>query len=203
MFNLKVLQQGQPLNKAKKALILLHGRGGTAEDIITLADEFCDEDFYIVAPEGSHNVWYPHPFMSEDSLNEPQLTASVNRIEALIDDISQHIPPDQIYLMGFSQGACMSLEISTRHAQKYGGVIAFTGGLIGKKINEKKYHGNFEGTNVFIGTSQNDPFIALSRIQESKVVMEKMGAQVTLKVYPGSSHTISPEEIQWVKNEYF
>lgn len=105
--------------------------------------------------------------------------------------------------MGFSQGACLALEFAARNAKKYGGIVAFTGGLIGKTLDLNKYRGNLEGTKVFIGTSEDDPYIPLTRAQESKEVLKALGASVTLKVYPGNSHTVTEEEIQWVKKNIF
>lgn len=188
------------INQASKALILLHGRGSTSEDILSLADEFCDDTFYIAAPQAPHNSWYPYSFMAEEKSNEPQLSSSVATVKKLIDAIAEHIPKDHIYIMGFSQGACLALETSARYASTYGGVVAFTGGLIGSFIDEKKYHGNFEGTPVFIGNSDRDPHVPLSRSEESKKIFEKLAAKVTLKVYPGMTHTINRDEINWVKS---
>ncbi len=199
MHSYKVIEQGLPLNKASKALILLHGRGGTAIDILGLAQEFRDHTFYIAAPQASNNSWYPYSFMAEEKTNEPWLSSALKSVKRLIDDTSQHIPRDQIYIMGFSQGACMALEVSTRYAAHYGGVIAFTGGLIGRVLNEEKYHGNFEGTKVFIGNSDRDPHVPLLRSEQSKEIMKKLGADVTLKVYHGMGHTINDDEINWVK----
>lgn len=199
----EILYRGPMITKASKALILLHGRGGNAEGILSLADYFCDDQFFIAAPQAPNNTWYPHTFMAEDKLNEPYLSHSVENVKNLIDETAKHIPHDKIILMGFSQGACLSLEVATRFATLYGGIVAFTGGLIGQKINEKKYRGNFSGTKVFIGTSDKDPHIPLERAQQSKVVMEKLGANVTLKVYPNMSHTINQDEISWVKQNIF
>lgn len=184
-----------------KALILLHGRGGTAEDMLSLSHRFCDKTFIVEAPQAAQNAWYPQSFLAEEKLNEPHLTRSLERIEKLIKNLE--IPSDQIYLMGFSQGACLALEFAARHAKKYGGIIAFTGGLIGKSIDVTKYRGSLEGTKVFIGTSEDDPYIPLARAQESKEVLKSLGASVTLKVYPGNSHTVTEEEIQWVKKNIF
>lgn len=195
-----VIYSGTPIEKASKALILIHGRGGTAADILSLREYFCDDRYFIAAPEAADNSWYPMSFNADEHLNEPKLTASIQYIIKIIDETEKHIPKSEIYLMGFSQGAILSLEISSRNATKYGGVIAFSGGLLGKTLDEKKYHGNFENTKVFIGVSDQDPFIPLSRSIESKDLIEKLGADVTLKVYPGTSHTINQDEINCVKD---
>lgn len=200
MDHYKIVEQGLSLNKASKALILLHGRGGTADDILGLTQEFCDDTFYIAAPQAPNNSWYPYSFMAEEKTNEPWLSSAVESVKRLIDETSKYIPKSQIYIMGFSQGACMALEVSARYAAHYGGVIAFTGGLIGLVLNEEKYRGNFEGTKVFIGNSDRDPHVPLTRSAHSKDIMEKLGADVTLKVYPGMGHTINDDEIHWVKD---
>lgn len=195
----KVIHRGVPIGKASKALIILHGRGGTAEGMLEVANAICD-DFYIAAPQATNNIWYPYPFMEEESKNEPFLSDSIKAIKDLIDQTTQHISQENIFIAGFSQGACMSLEVSARFAGKYGGIAAFTGGLIGKTLNEKKYQGNFDGTKVFIGNGDHDPYIPLKRSEESKELFEKLGAQVTLKVYKGRPHTILEDEIALVKS---
>lgn len=196
---MKIIERGVPLAQASKAIILLHGRGGTAEVILQLADKGWKEHFYIVAPQAPNNIWYPNSFLSEESRNEPYLSESVQNIKDLIDQMATRIPKDQIVIMGFSQGACLSLEISSRFAEKYGGIAAFTGGLIGRNIDENKYQGNFEGTKVLISNGDHDPFIPLIRSEQSKELMEKLGANVTLKVYPGRNHIITENEIEWVE----
>ena len=195
----EILHKGAIITKASKAIILLHGRGGTARSILTLAERLCDEHFYIAAPQASNSSWYPYSFMAEEKLNEPFLTSSVQAVQQLIDQTAKHIPKDQLFLMGFSQGACLALEVATRFATKYGGIIAFTGGLIGSTIDESKYQGNFEGTKVFLSNGEQDPHVPLTRSKQSKEVMEKLGAQVMLKVYKGRPHTIEEDEIRWVK----
>lgn len=191
--------KSRSLESAKKALILIHGRGAEAADILPLGDEFTD-DFYIVAPEASNNhTWYPYGLMGSDDQNEPWLTASVQVVRSLINDIARHIPKNQIYLMGFSQGASLSLESTARDAEKFGGIVAFAGGLIGQQINPKKYTGNYLGTKIFIGLGDQDPYVPVERAEESKVVLETLGADVTLQIYPGMGHMISPEEFAWVK----
>ena len=199
----QVLYRGPIITKASKALILLHGRGGTAQNILSLADQLCDDTFYIAAPQALNNIWYPHSFMEEEALNEPFLSSSAQSIKELIDETAIHIPKQAIFIAGFSQGACMALEVSTRYATKYGGIIAFTGGLIGHQIDMEKYKGDFEDTSVFISNGDRDPYIPLERSEQSKEVMKKFGAQVTLKVYEGRPHTITEDEIRFVKNTFF
>jgi phospholipase/carboxylesterase len=203
MHSYKVLHKGSPLKKAKKAIILLHGRGATANDIILLADEFCDDSFYIVAPQATNNTWYPYTFLALDYQNEPWLDSAINIVNQLIAEISESIPMKDIYIMGFSQGACLTLEVTSRNAMKFAGIIAFTGGLIGETIKEEKYNGDFAGTKVFIGNSDIDVHVPLIRSVESKNIMNKLGASVTLKVYQNMPHIVSREEINEVKQLLF
>jgi phospholipase/carboxylesterase len=199
----EVSRSGAPLGKASKALVLLHGRGDTSLSIAGLAGEFCDDEFHIAVPRAPNGTWYPQSFMAEERLNEPSLSISIANVKYLIDEISAYIPKSNIYVMGFSQGACLALEASTRYAAKYGGVAAFTGGLIGSTINERKYQGSFAGTKVFIGNSDKDPHVPLIRSEQSKEVMEKRGANVTLEVYKGMAHTVSEPEVAWVRKNIF
>lgn len=167
----EVLHQGLLISKASKAVILLHGRGGTAQSILSLADQLCGSDFYVVAPQSINNSWYPHSFMAEEKLNEPYLSASVKDIHELIEQTAQDIPKDQIFIVGFSQGACLALEVTTRFAANYGGIVAFTGGLIGSTIDKSKYRGNFEGTKTFMSNGDKDPHVPLLRSQYSNSTM--------------------------------
>lgn len=203
MHTYKILEKGKPLTAAAKAMILLHGRGSNASDIISLANHFCDEDFYIAAPQATNNTWYPYSFMEDEKLNEPWLGSAVDVVKKLIDETNKHIPLVNIYIMGFSQGACLTLEVATRYAQQYAGIAAFTGGLIGKEINKEKYSGNFKGAPVFIGNSDTDPHVPLTRSKQSEAIMQEMGGNVHLQVYPGMAHTISYAEINFVKELMF
>jgi phospholipase/carboxylesterase len=199
MHQYQIIEQGKSIDKASKALILLHGRGGTADDILNFAKRFHLVDTYLAAPQATGNSWYPHSFMVEEKLNEPWLSSAIETIKRLVDEISKKIPQSQIVIMGFSQGACLSLEYSSRFASKYGGIVAFSGGLIGSTLNEEKYQGNLAGTKVFIGNSDIDPYIPIERCFRSKELMEKLGATVTLKVYERMGHLINEDEINWVK----
>lgn len=203
MPSLNILEKGKTPGQAQKAIILLHGRGGTAANIIALADHFTDDSFYVAAPQAINNTWYPYSFLSPENLNEPWLSIAVETVFELLDNIRVHIPPEKIYLMGFSQGACLSLEVASRNAIKYAGIAAFTGGLIGEEIDKKKYKGSFNGTKVFLGNSDNDPHVPLQRSEESRDIMKSLGAEVLLKIYPGMDHTIIPDEIHAVKKFMF
>lgn len=203
MHTYKILEKGIPLQEAGKAIILLHGRGGTANDIVSLANEFCDDSFYIAAPQATGNSWYPYSFLADEMQNEPWLSSSVETIKRVIDETAAYIPVNKIYLMGFSQGACLTLEVAARFAQQYAGVVAFTGGLIGKQILHEKYKGDFKKSKIFIGNSDVDPHVPVIRSEESRILMESLGADVTLEVYPGMAHTITVKEINTVNEIIF
>ncbi len=192
-------QAGLSLEKAKKAAILIHGRGASAESILSLQSHLNLEGYALLAPQAAGNSWYPFSFMAPDAQNKVALENSLKTIKAAWDKISEAgISPENIILIGFSQGACLSLEFASRHAQKLGGVIAFTGGLIGENLQPEKYSGDFEGTQVFIGSSERDFHVPLSRIKVSAELMEKMGANVKQLIFSDPEHTIRKEEIDWV-----
>jgi phospholipase/carboxylesterase len=196
----KVLTQGKPLAETGKALILLHGRGATAASILPLAHELGADDFTLYAPQATNNTWYPYSFMAPASQNQPALDSALELIDETVKGIqAQGIASKDIYLLGFSQGACLTSEYAARHAQRYGGLLIFTGGLIGQELATDTYTGNFDGTPVLITTGDPDPHVPVSRVDETVRQMEGMGAQVTRKVYPGRPHTILQEELELAK----
>lgn len=196
---LNVVNRGEKLEQASKALIMLHGRGGTAADIISLADKVVNDTFYVTAPKASNNSWYPYGFMADDEGNEASLNQAIELVESLINKINEYIPKDKIYLLGFSQGACLSLEVAARSPLRYGGVFALAGGLIGEKLHEERYKGDFDKTPIFIGVGQEDTHIPVARCEESKLILDRLNAHVTLKVYSGMGHTINRDELDFVR----
>lgn len=200
----QLTEVGRPLSKASKALIMIHGRGANAGGILSLRNEFALEEFYIVAPQATNSTWYPLSFMAPIQQNEPWLSSALSLLQGIVRDINDAgIESQKIYLMGFSQGACLTLEFATRNSQKWGGVIAYTGGLIGDKIYTENYQGDFNRTKVFIGNSDIDPHVPLARTEESRDLMKKLGAEVTLKIYPSMPHTINEDEIETVSRLFF
>jgi phospholipase/carboxylesterase len=191
-----LVEAGQSLEKASRALIMLHGRGATSNDILGLHQHLPLDGYYIVAPQAANFTWYPYSFLAPIAQNEPWLSSALHLIRSLVDDIeASGITSDRIYLLGFSQGACLTLEFATRNARRWGGVIAFTGGLIGDKINNANYAGDYADTRVFIGNSDHDPHVPASRTQQSADILQKMGASVVHRIYPGMGHTINQDEI--------
>ena len=192
----QVVSAGVPAEQAKKAIIMLHGRGASASGIISLKDHLELEGFTIVAPQATEHSWYPYSFMAPVQNNQPALDSALEVIGSVVDDLKQQgIEQENIYFLGFSQGACLTLEYTTRNAGRYGGVIALTGGLIGEKLLNENYKGDFNNTPVLITTGDPDPHVPVSRVNDSVEVLKKLNADVTLKIYPGRPHTITGEEL--------
>jgi phospholipase/carboxylesterase len=197
----KILSAGLPLEQASKVAILIHGRGASASGILALKDHLNLDDFALLAPEVAGNSWYPYSFMAPDESNEPEYSLAIHQLKNIVDELlAKGFTSEQIYLIGFSQGACLSLEFSARFAKKYGGVIAFTGGLIGQKIQPEKYSGSFEQTPIFIGSSKQDFHVPLERIKLSEELLVRMGADVKTLIFDDSDHTIREDEIVWVNS---
>lgn len=191
-----VITAGTSLTEAKKVLIMIHGRGAAAQDILSLSRHLDVEDFALLAPQADGNSWYPLSFLAPPQDNEPHYSASLAALSAIVTELdAQGITRQQIYFLGFSQGACLALEFTTRNASKFGGVVAFTGGLIGDRIYTENYSGSFEGTPVFIGTSNPDFHVPVQRVLDTEAVLKNMGASVTVKVYDNMPHTIVQDEI--------
>ncbi len=184
------------MSETGKALILVHGRGASAQSILDLANYLPVQDFTCLAPQATNHSWYPYSFMAPEEQNQPALDSALEQLEALVKSIlDQGVKSEAIYLGGFSQGACLTSEYATRNARRYGGLLVFTGGLIGQQVDTSKYKGDFAGTPVLITTGDPDPHVPVSRIEETVKEMEKLGAIVTKKIYPGRPHTILQEEL--------
>ncbi len=195
-----VLHTGKALEEAKAAMILLHGRGSDAEDIISLAPEFQQSDFAYLAPNAAGNTWYPNRFIAPIESNEPWLSSALQVVADLLAHIGQTgVPLEKTILLGFSQGACLALEYAARNAGRYGGVVALSGGLIGPEGMVFDYQGLMDGTPVFLGCSDVDFHIPVARVHESAAVFGAMGAVVNKRIYPGMGHTINEDEIAAVR----
>ena len=197
MHKRNILEAGLRIEEAKKAIILIHGRGGDARGMVDMQEYLPLQDFAILAPQATNNTWYPYSFMAPVAANEPWLSSAIDTVHGLIDEvINSGIPAEHLYLAGFSQGACLTLESAARKAQRYGGVIAFTGGLIGETIDLKNYQGDFAGTPILISSGDPDPHVPVTRVHESEAILKSMGAAVHVKLYPGRQHTITNQEVQ-------
>jgi len=200
----EVIKIGKRLEEAEKVLIMVHGRGGSAEDITSLASELNVSEFAVLAPQAVGSSWYPQSFLAPRSENEPSLSTSLKTISNIVSDlIERGFLTEQIFLLGFSQGACLCLEFAASKATRYGGVIAFTGGVIGEYVDHRNYHGNFAGTPIFIGSSDPDFHVPVSRVKETSALLEEMGASVTEIIYQNMGHTISRAEIDQVNKIIF
>ena len=188
---------GPALDAAESAVILIHGRGDSARGILALTPEVQAHRTAFLAPEASGFSWYPHSFLSEIETNEPWLTSALDRVGAALETVTTVLPEERVVLMGFSQGACLALEFAARNARRYGGVVAFSGGLIGPDDTEGNYAGSLEGTPVFLGCSDVDAHIPVGRVNESARLMEGLGGEVEERIYPGMGHTINEDEIGW------
>lgn len=194
------LQAGAPLESAAGAVILLHGRGAGAEDMLGLAEALGRPDLAFVAPQAPGRTWYPYSFLAPLADNEPALTHALSRVDATVAGLgSKGFAAGRIVLLGFSQGACLALEYAARHARRYGGVAALSGGLIGPEGTPRDYAGTLAGTPVFIGCGDRDGHIPLWRVQESTGVLQGMGAEVNERIYPGMGHSVNEDEIGHVQ----
>lgn len=197
MHNKNIKTAGKPLQEAEKALIMIHGRGANAADILGLTSHLNVSDYALLAPEATNYTWYPNSFLAKPEQNEPWLSSALDLVQDVVDKVTaQGINTENMYFLGFSQGACLTLEFAARHAQKFGGIAAFTGGLIGDKVYAENYSGDFENMPIFIGTGNPDPHVPVERVKDTVSIFEKMNANVRLQVYDGRPHTITQEEIE-------
>ncbi|TMD13822.1 MAG: phospholipase [Chloroflexi bacterium] len=196
----RVLQAGDPLAAARAAMILLHGRGATAEDIMTIASEVQQPGWAYLAPQAAGNAWYPNPFTAPLESNEPYLSAALDMVSKLVERVESTVPVHRILLLGFSQGACLALEWSARNARRYGAVVGLSGGLIGPEGTPRDYEGGFDQTPVFLGCSDVDPYIPVQSVVETGHVLKRMGADVAVRFYPGMGHMVGVEELTTIKD---
>ena len=195
--NQRVATGGAPVGVARGALILTHGRGATAESILSLGADLGVTDLALFAPQAAGNTWYPYSFLKEMALNEPGISSGIRVLADLVARIEEGgIPAERIALLGFSQGACLTLEFSARHARRYGAVIGFSGGLIGPDGTPRDYPGTLDGTPVFLGCSDVDSHIPEERVHLTATVLERMGAIVDERIYKGMGHHINADEVR-------
>ena len=187
---------GAPLQRASGAVILLHGRGATAESMLSLADALAVPGLAYLAPQAPGHTWYPYSFLAPIGDNEPSLSRSLATVGQLVEALqAQGFSSQRLVLLGFSQGGCLALEYAARRAQRFGAVIGFSAGLIGPALVPATYSGAFAGTPALLGCSDIDPHIPLARVHESGRVLRGIGAEVDVRIYPGMGHTINEDEI--------
>ncbi|MBS0253060.1 MAG: alpha/beta hydrolase [Proteobacteria bacterium] len=195
-----VIRAGAPLGAARAAMILVHGRGASAEGMLGFVDAFEADDIAYVAPQARSGSWYPQSFMAPIAQNEPHLSNALKTLSDVVADVErQGVPPEKMVLLGFSQGACLALEFAARNARRFGGVVGLSGGLIGPEGTPRTYAGSLAATPVFLGCSDVDFHIPLKRVNESAEVLKTLGGTVTEIIYPGMGHTIVQDEVEHVK----
>jgi predicted esterase len=192
-----VLRAGASLGEARAAAILVHGRGATAESILTLAGALGAGEIACFAPQAAGSTWYPLSFLALIDRNEPWLSSALAKVDGVAARIGAGgVGPERLVLLGFSQGACLTLEYSARRPRRYGGIVALSGGLIGPRVDTGRYRAeSFEGTPVLLGCSDIDPHIPLERVRETAEVLRRMGAVVDLRIYPGMGHLVNDDEL--------
>ncbi len=191
---------GASADGARAAIILVHGRGGTPESMLPLADAFGRDDILYLAPRATGNTWYPNSFLAPIEANEPWLSSALEVLAALVTRLGgEGFPAERVAIIGFSQGACLASEFAARNARRYGMIGALTGGLIGPPGTPRAYQGSLDGTPVFIGSSDVDPHVPLERVEETTAVLTRLGATVDERIYPGMGHTVNDDEVEAVR----
>ncbi len=176
-------------------MILLHGRGGSAEDILSLSAQLDQRGLCFLAPQAAANSWYPNRFIAPIAANEPHLTSALETVDSLVAWCADILALSNVYLLGFSQGACLALEYAARHPRRYGGIFALSGALIENGDTKRDYDGSLDSTPIFLGCSDIDFHIPLERVRRSSKVLQMLGAHVTERIYPGMAHTVNADEI--------
>jgi predicted esterase len=192
----ELLAAGKSLEEAEAALVLIHGRGAYAHDILELGTLLAGEEFALLAPQAANNTWYPYSFLAPLENNEPFLSSALQVVGRLVTQCEEAgIPAEKVILAGFSQGACLASEFAARNARRYGGLLIFSGGLIGPPGTPREYAGSLDGTPAFVGCSDIDAHIPLARVQETTETLRALSAEVNEVIYPGMGHTIVADEL--------
>jgi len=187
---------GPAPESAPATLILIHGRGDSAAGILSLYENIGMDRIAAIAPQAAGHTWYPQSFLAPLEANQPNLDSAIKKIESIVDDLlSRNVPSQQIALLGFSQGACLTTEYLARHPRRYGAAMALTGGLIGPPGTARNYPGSLAATPIFLGSGDPDPHVPFERVRETETVLARMGAKVQLRRYPGMPHTINDDEL--------
>ncbi len=192
---------GEPISRAQAALLMVHGRGASAEDILSLAKELDQPGFAYLAPQAVENTWYPNRFLVPLAENEPWLSSALTLMRSVLTEITNAgISPERIILLGFSQGACLTLEFAAREARRYGGIVGLSGALIGPEDTPRSYPGSLAGTPVFLGCSDVDPHVPKELVDQTAEVLSRLGGEVTKRFYPNMDHSVNQNEIDFVRN---
>lgn len=198
--NASLHEQGASLDDATVAMILLHGRGASAQGILALAQAFETTEVAYLAPQAVHRSWYPESFMAPIDQNEPELSSALKLVGETIEQVRDAgLNTERTILLGFSQGACLATEYAARNPQRYGGVVGLSGGLIGPDGTTFDFDGTLDGTPIFLGCSDQDPYIPLERVEETAEVFRGMSAKVTKQIYEGMGHTTNEDELRHIR----
>jgi predicted esterase len=193
---LPVLERGERLDQASAAMVLLHGRGATASDIFIDCEPLLSEPgFAFLAPEAAGDAWYPNRFTEELAANEPWLGSALGTVGGLLERLAPYVPPERVVLLGFSQGACLALEYAARRPRRYGAVVGLSGALIGPPEAPREVRGSLEGTPVFLGCGDADPYIPAELVEAAGDHLRRLGGEANVKIYPGMAHVVSADEI--------
>jgi predicted esterase len=191
-----VLLGGAPLAEAAGALVLLHGRGGSAQDMLALARDLQADSLAWLVPEAAGRLWYPFSLLEKPERNRPHLNSALALVKRVMEKIAAaNVPPERVVLLGFSQGASVALEFAARNARRYGGLVALSGALLGPEGTPREYAGSLAGTPLFLGCGDSDPHLPKRRVDETAAVFTRLGATVTQRVYPGLGHAMNEEEM--------
>jgi predicted esterase len=195
-----ILTAGEPLNRARAAMVMVHGRGASAESILTLADEFDHPGFAYLTPQAAGGTWYPNRFLAPSASNEPWLSSALAAVDHIVAKVvAAGIPDARVIILGFSQGACLTLEYAARNARHYGGIVGLSGGLIGADDEPRHDSGYFAGTPIFLGCSDNDFHIPKARVEHAAQILQDLGGEVTMRLYSNMDHTVNHDEIKFVR----
>jgi len=195
----KIIYAGSPAGSAASAMILLHGRGADAASMKSLIGQFTVDKMLFILPEADNFTWYPYRFIEKRELNEPGISSGLKLIDAIVGALGgQQIGSENLFLLGFSQGACLALDYTARYPDRFGGVFALSGGLIGDDLRAEVYQGDLQQTPVFFGCSDRDDHIPEERVHESAAIFEKLNAAVTKKIYPNMGHTVNRDELNFI-----
>ncbi len=194
--NQQVVTGGEQAANAEIAMILIHGRGASAQSMMLFSREFTRDDIHYRALQAKGHSWYPHSFMAKKEMNEPGISSGLQAIHDQLTAVGEKgIPPEKVVLLGFSQGACLTTEFAARHPRRYGAVIGLSGGLIGQSVDRDNYSGSLQETPVFLGCSDRDPHIPKERVDETAKIFEQLEATVDKQIYKGMGHTVNKDEI--------
>ena len=194
-----VIGEGEPLERARAAMILVHGRGASARDILTVAAALKADGFAFLAPEAAGSAWYPYPFTAPIESNQPWLDSALEFVGEVLAEVERWVPAERVILLGFSQGACLATEYAARNARRYGGLAGLSGGLIGPDGTPRDYPGSLAGTPVLLGCSDVDPHIPAQRVRDTAGWLEALGGKVDLRLYRGMGHEVNEDELEAVR----